>query len=304
MRQSLSAAGVAGLLLCVSACGPLDAAPSPEEPGQRAQALETLNGLSLNGLSLNGLSLNGLSLNGLSLNGLSAAEFDSWFQQDPSLNDTVMKYVVLCAAPAGVVRTYTSATTGQTWSWMGRLGLAPDWTQGAPATLTEQRLVSACLAAHANKYGVHIPISVLGQTALGADILVTQQEFTTFTEREGCFFGNLFNGEGLYVGNDAPPLQSNGSSPRACARMGVRDEDRQPCPPLVRLSVNCGDVCEKGDTQESYAHCTYNGITYPAITTRMRQQDVFRCGDGICQYTESCGTGNTPDNCKDCGPCP
>jgi hypothetical protein len=40
------------------------------------------------------------------------------------------------------------------------------------------------------------------------------------------------------------------------------------------------------------------------LLTRMRKDDVFKCGDGVCQYTESCGTDDDPDDCKDRGPCP
>jgi len=30
-----------------------------------------------------------------------------------------------------------------------------------------------------------------------------------------------------------------------------------------------------------------------------------KCGDGICQFTESCGNGSSANSCKaDCGTCP
>jgi hypothetical protein len=312
METGVSAAGVHRwglvLLLAVNACGPMEAAPGPESLAQRHQTVKELhstNGLSLNGLSLNGLSLNGLSLNGLSLHGLATAEFDTWFQTDPALHDAVMEYVVRCAAPAGVSRTYTSPTTGQTWSWEGGLGLAPDWTQGAPATLAEQRIVSACLAAHVDKYALHISISVQGLSATGVAIPTPDWELLLFSEKEACFFGNLFSAEGVYAGNDGRPLNDRESTARACALSSKKDAGTQPCAPLMRVARDCGRFCTLDASRRFYVSCTHDGITYPAITTRLLRSEIYTCGDGVCQVTEQCGTGESFDNCgRDCGPCP
>ncbi|WP_158501503.1 hypothetical protein [Vitiosangium sp. GDMCC 1.1324] len=263
------------------------------------------NGLAFNGLAFNGLAFNGLAFNGLAFNGLSTTEFSSWFQTNPTLGNMVMRYVIQCAVPAGQTRSYTHPGTGITYTWTGNLGLAPDWANGAPATLVEQQLISACLAAHTNKFGVRVPISVLGRTGRGEVIPYTKDELETFSEKEACFFGNLFTGQGLYVGNDGRMLHHNNSSARACARSDEEDDNRQPCIPILRVRLRCDKYCKKDASKEFYASCTYNGITYPAITTRMSKNDVFKCGDGECQYTESCGTGDTPNSCgKDCGPCP
>jgi hypothetical protein len=298
------------LLSTTSACGPVTLPEEPQELAARQQALYELNGLSpnglaFNGLAFNGLAFNGLAFNGLAFNGLSTAEFTSWFQADPATGDMVMKYLVQCAVPAGQTRGYTEPSTGTTYTWTGNLGLAPGWAQGAPATLAEQQIISACLAAHTNKFGVRVPISVLGRDARDEAIPYTEEELDTFSEKEACFFGNLFNGEGLFVGNDGRLLHHNDSSARACARSDEKNDDRQPCLPIVRIKSNCNKYCEKDESKDFYASCTYNGVTYRPITTRMSKQDVFKCGDGICQYTESCGTDDTPDNCgRDCGPCP
>ncbi|HYO74429.1 MAG TPA: hypothetical protein VEU33_50975 [Archangium sp.] len=57
-------------------------------------------------------------------------------------------------------------------------------------------------------------------------------------------------------------------------------------------------------THTGYVSCRHNGTTYLPLTTRMRDEDIYRCGDGVCQFTESCGTGRTYDNCRlDCGRC-
>ena len=44
--------------------------------------------------------------------------------------------------------------------------------------------------------------------------------------------------------------------------------------------------------------------TNPELLKRLREADVYRCGDGVCQFTESCGNGTQYDNCRsDCGRC-
>ncbi|MBM7117303.1 hypothetical protein [Archangium primigenium] len=304
-------------LLAVGACGPLETPPEEELWATSSQALEShgglsaadlslhglsLNGLSLNGLSLNGLSLNGLSLNGLSLNGLAAEAFAQWFQEDAELHAQVMKYVVRCAVPANQTRTHTAAD-GRSWTWAGGLGLAPTWSDGASATLTEQRLVSACLAAHANKFGIQVAMSVLGRDARGAALATASDEAWRFPLREGCFFGNLFNGEGIYAGNDNRGLNHRNSTPRACA-LSIKKSGPPVCEPLVRVDSDCSAICTLDVTGRFYASCTSNGITYPALTTRLRTEDLYTCGDGVCQVSESCGTGTEYDNCAaDCGAC-
>ena len=297
VRTTLSRASLLlGVSLGMGACGPLEEVPENEPLATHTQELE-----SLNGLSLNGLSLNGLSLNGLSVGGLSSPQFDGWFQTNPPLHDLVMKYVVRCAVPEGVTRSYTSA--GHTWTWTGGLGLAPDWSAGKDASLAEQRIVSACLAAHANKFGVQISMSILGRDAKGVAIPTNPVELWFYPEREGCFFGNLFNGEGLYVGNDRSPLNHRKSTARACA-LSIKQSGPPECAPMVRVDPNCEDICTLDASGNFYTSCTYNGITYPALTTRLLTKDIYTCGDGTCQISESCGPGNDYDSCKrDCGLC-
>jgi len=288
------------------ACGPVgeDTRPPPDvELETRGQEAVALNGMSVNGISVNGLSLNGLSLNGLSLNGLSAPEFAAWFNKQPALSDMVMSYIVRCAAPLGEVRSYTDPETGKTYSWYGLLGLAPDWTSGSAATVAEQQVVSACLAAHANKYGVHIAISVLGRTAQGQAVPYTGWELATFSKREACFFGNLFTNEGIFVGNDQGLLTGAESSLRACALSPGPLQMENACPPMTPVG-NCGLFCTLDASLTYYTSCTYKGVTYKPITTRMMPSDVYRCGDGVCQRTESCGLGVNYNNCSlDCGLC-
>jgi len=280
--------------------------PSEEqglEPRTQEQALVEDNGLSLNGLSLNGLSLNGLSLNGLSLNGLSTTDFSTWFNGDPANNARLMRYIVRCAVPAGETRTFTNPSTGAVYSWPGVLGLAPDWAGGAPATLTEQQVISACLAAHANNYGLNVSISVLGRDANEATIPFSSEELSLFSRRESCFFGNVFKNEGLFAGNDRSSLAADESTSRPCGLKGYGALSNPACTQLKRIG-QCEQYCTLEPNGTYYTHCTVNGVQYRPLTTRIRAQDVHRCGDGVCQQGESCGFGITADSCLlDCGSC-
>ena len=145
-----------------------------------------------------------------------------------------------------------------------------------------------------------MPISIQGRDALGTPIPVGLQEFTTFAQREACFFGNIFQDEGVYAGSDAL-LSSASSSVRACGLETPGTGDK--CSPIHHVHP-CSEICTPDPLGNSYVSCSYNGKSYPAITTRIRPQDINVCGDGVCQISESCGTGLTPDNCMDCGPCP
>jgi hypothetical protein len=212
-----------------------------------------------------------------------------------------MKYVVLCAVPSGQTRTYTSPVTGQTLAWPGLLGLAPAWSAGSPPTQAEQHVISACLGVHTNKFGVNIYVSVLGQNAEGAEIPYTSSELASYPETEACFFGNAFTGEGVFAASDRNHLVPEESSPRAC---GLSAKKRSvDCEPMQHVG-RCKDFCTRDPARKYYTQCTYNGVTYKPLTTRMRAADIYRCGDGVCQFTEKCGTGTSYDSCSaDCGAC-
>ena len=246
---------------------------------------------------------NGLSLNGLSLNGLSTTDFASWFNGSPTTNERLMRYMVRCAVRWGESRTFVNPSTGAAYTWPGVLGLAPSWAGGAPATLAEQQTISACVAAHANNFGVNVSISVLGRDSKGESIPYTSEELATYSRRESCFFGNLFTNEGLFAGNDRSSLADDESTSRPCGLKGYGALSNVICAQVKRIG-QCEQYCTLDASGTFYTHCTYNGVKYQPLTTRIRAQDVHRCGDGVCQRSESCGWGITADSCLlDCGTC-
>jgi len=274
---------------------------STDGMADQSASMRDTNGLSSNGLSSNGLSTNGLSSNGLSSNGLSSTGFNDWFDSNPiSVSDMIMKYIVRCAVPAGEIRSYISVA-GLSHTWEGELGLAPGWASGEPATSEEEQIVSACLAAHVNRFGVSVPISVIGFDARGGQIPMGETELTDFPISEGCFFGNLFRGEGIYVGSDSV-FPAGYSSSRDCAIADPETRQNNSCPPMIFVGA-CSEHCVMDSSLFAYRSCSYNGKDYAAIGTRISPDIMYRCGDQVCQVSEHCGTGNTPNNCSDCGPC-
>jgi hypothetical protein len=308
--QSNSGSNVLGLLLAAQmmavGCGPAREFQEPSSPTSQTQGIRILNGISANGISANGISANGISANGISANGLTpegvnTADFTAWFQTDPERNDTLMRYMVRCGARPGQHLTYTDPTTATSYTWEGLLGLTPEWTSGMAVTEAEQQVMTACLAAHVNKYGLHVSLSVLGQDAQEQELAFSQEELATYSRPEGCFFGNLFTGEGFFVGTDGSGLAASESSARACALTSSATSE---CAPMAYVGA-CESLCTREGNTPYYTRCTLNGREYRPITTRLKPEDVYTCGDGVCQFTERCGTGTTPDSCQaDCGSCP
>lgn len=298
---------VAGLWLAAG-CAPELEDPSEEALlGSQESSMVTGNSLTPNGLSANGLSLNGLSLNGLTNVGMTTAAFTSWFNSSPAeLSDMVMRYLVRCAVPSGQSRTWTNPSTGTSYTWAGGLGLTPFWAGGRPSTEVEEQLITACLAAHVNKYGVSMQISLLGRDAQGVALPIATGELQTYKQQEATFYGNLFRNEGVYVCKDPHlKLDSKQSTLRACALDSQLVGGNSGCGPMV-IWGTCGgsNSCKPDSSKLYYSTCSYSGKVYKVLSARIRPQDIYTCGDGICQISESCGTGTTASSClADCGPC-
>jgi hypothetical protein len=130
-----------------------------------------------------------------------------------------------------------------------------------------------------NRYGLSIPISILGRDALGAVIPFSNTELETYAVREACFFGNLFNQEGLFFGVDRNVSNEAQYLTRACA--GMQDGSGSPntrCEPLRYVGA-CRQSCMQDPRGPFYSLCARNGGIYRGITTRMRQVDFDQLFD-------------------------
>jgi len=310
-RSPIAAALLATGAIALAACG-----ATPGELGEltASSALTSNNGLSMNGMSLNGMSMNGMSMNGMSMNGLGynaldvnglgtrgvgTNQFSGWFNNDAGLANQVMAYTVLCSYGLGSSLSWTNKANGITYTWLGNLGLAPVWASGKAIPVAEQQLVTACLAAHVNKFGVHLALSVRGYKSDGrTTIAVGATEAKLFSYDEACFFGNLFSGQGVYLGVDQTSTNQLITTPRGCA---VEAGNAGECPPMVHMGV-CKDLCTRDSKTGLLKTCTANGVTFKPLTTFLQDADVYRCGDGVCQFTEQPYDPATKTGCNiDCG---
>jgi len=188
-RTSWVAASLA-LALALGGCqaGGGDAANASDNEA----ALATTNGLSMiNGLSMtNGLSMiNGLSGNGLSGNGLLMTALKTGVVTGGSLINstsgrTTLSYIVRCALPSGHSIS-AKDSSGTSYSYAGSIGVAPEWETGTCNTTCQERM-TGCLLAHVNTSGVHIPIWLDSEGAIGWG------QNTSYPFQEGSFFGNIF----------------------------------------------------------------------------------------------------------------
>ena len=199
----------AGWLLLFSLLGTGCLGPVQEEPDaalaltSQSSKLEGDNGLGSNGLGSNGLGSNGLGSNGLSLSALNSAPFVDWFNQDPDLADMVMQYIVECAVPK----------SDKLWLDEPRdeRQVQVEWQFWPDARLGGRRSGHRVRAAahhrlpggphqQVRQEGVHLPSGTeVHQFAGGRGDGGAQR----LPQREACFFGNLFQGEGIFAGNDS-----------------------------------------------------------------------------------------------------
>jgi hypothetical protein len=144
-------------------------------------------------------------------------------------------------------------------TYPGGVGLAPGWeTRGLYET--EQRWVSACMAARVNYYGVSVSLSLRGDHAA---LDTVQEERDDYPHQEGAFWGNIFVQEPyLHACYNTANVQHSRSKLRDCAAGHLEDETVSDCGELARLGP-CSSVCADrtsppGVPDDGFASC--NGV--------------------------------------------
>jgi hypothetical protein len=164
-----------------------DGATAPGESElATTNGLSMINGLSMtNGLSMiNGLSGNGLSGNGLLMTALKTGVITGGSLINSSSGRTTLSYIVRCALPSGHSIS-AKDSSGTSYSYSGSIGVAPEWETGTCNTTCQERM-TGCLLAHVNTSGVHIPIWLDSEGAIGWG------QNSSYPFQEGSFFGNIF----------------------------------------------------------------------------------------------------------------
>jgi len=205
------------------------------------------------------------ALNGLKDQARSGSSNDplaSWITSDPALQSERLElahYVVQCAMPPGDDRTVT--VDGKTHTFRGVFGLLPVWASGEPMTNAENQVLAACLGAHVNPLGVHVPISIRGP-----GVRVDPGEPELFPVREGAFFA-LPNGDGALTtyACAAEYVPHEGDDSRFCTQPGG-------CRSVVGLGP-CSGICQIDD--EGNFRCARGGVEMPGVlTTFMKPREA------------------------------
>ena len=206
----------------------------------------------LNGLSLNGLSLNALSYNDLANTPDSAKQLEALAHNDEGRE--LLRVLAACSLPEGEM--LEVSTDIGTSSFSGSLGLAPEW-QTAALSEQGQRWVSACVMAHVNAVGAHVPVSLRGDHP---SLRPTIQEANNYRIEEGAFFGNLF-GEKPYA---ASCVGNHGAgSPYLKERLCATDVIGSKSICGFVSAGQCEEVCDVKDQdgQQIYVNCRLSDDT-------------------------------------------
>lgn len=271
--DKLSPACVLSLVVCLAAgCRLPEAADEPPEAadeeegivGEAAGEIAAANSLVPNSLVPNSLVPNSLVPGELTPEAL-APDVIAALQDPGPDGDAVrqlLRYVVGCALAEGQSFAFSwTDAAGVTHDevYEGALGIAPGWATGPLSDDTAQRLVSACLAARVNWYGIAVVISV--RSGLAPLMLAPgSSELAAYPHVEGAFWGNLF-APSPYL--NACYLPENAEIARAahrdCAVGHVEDPGQSGAPVpcgIIALTGPCGASCKALDSQTMhYAAC-------------------------------------------------
>jgi hypothetical protein len=181
-----------------------------------------------------------------------------WISSDPSLQEERLElahYVVQCAMAPGDDRTVTVGAKAYTFH--GVFGLLPSWTGGNPMTDFENRLLTACLGAHVNPLGAHVPISIRGP-----GIRVDPGEPQLFPIREGAFFAVDDGNGGLATyACSADSGSHQGDDSRLCSEPGR-------CLSVIGLG-SCSGICQLDD--DGNYQCSPDGMEVAGVLTTYMQ---------------------------------
>ncbi len=209
------------------------------------------NALVPNALVPNALVPNALVPNALSPDALAAIKLDS---TAGVLSRQFVRYAVSCAFDSTQVFSFSwTDSTGVVHDeqYEGDLGIAPGWATGPLTDETRQRLVSGCLAARVNWYGVSVYISVRSvENPLRT--YASSPEVATYPNVEGAFWGNLFvQAPYLNACYEEDTVAVSRAAQRDCAVGHVDGGSVVPCG-MIALTGPCSSWCQKLSTGGKY----------------------------------------------------
>jgi hypothetical protein len=259
-------------------CADLGGDGGDETLGITTDALLTTNKLMPNTITPNSLDPNALNPSTLASNALSPSALNS--QVDNAIHNpgtmgdisrTFLQYAVGCAFDSTQTFSFTWTDGGGTVyqeNYPGQLGLAPAWANSA-LNVSEQRWVSACLAARTNYYGVLVNISVRG-----AHPTISRPEGPEKDEyfhEEGALWGDLFSPEPYVRSCNITANDDNSRTRhRECAAGHVASNGSlDDCGPIERQGP-CSTLCDPLDVDNLYhPQCLDDGQDPPTAISEV-----------------------------------
>jgi hypothetical protein len=268
---------VLAALLPVTGCAAVVGEEEGDEAGSvMSNELIGRNALSSNALSSNALSSNALSSNALSSNALAPGALAAIEApgEAGNLNRLFLRYAVGCALSAAQSFSFSwtdSHGTARNETYHGELGIAPEWGAG-PLSAAGQQLVSACLAARTNWYGIQVILS-LRSSEDPLTVPAGSAELTTYPDVEGVFWGNVFSTTPyLRACYNQATVANSRRAHRDCAAGHLKEDGSTEECGMIEIVGPCQDHCAAldGDTQH-HPSCTDpdHGATPYVITTAL-----------------------------------
>ncbi|MBK9264518.1 MAG: hypothetical protein IPM54_32625 [Polyangiaceae bacterium] len=250
-------------LAALSGCG---AGPLPDEADEESSGVTqdalttenaltvnamTANALTLNALTANAMTLNALTLNAMTLNAIAAIQAPT---AQGDLNRELLRYIVACALKPNQSFDFTWTDSGDAVHdehYVGQLGLAPKWAKGR-LDKDGQEMVSACLAAKVNFYGVQVTISVRsGEKPL--KLHPHNPELDDYPNIEGAFWGNLWASQpylnACYMSSN---VDNSRDQQRDCAAGHVLPDGSIEQCGIIDIVGSCSSVCKKFNSSRGY----------------------------------------------------
>jgi hypothetical protein len=175
-----------------------------------------------------------------------------------TLGRITVGYLVRCALPLGHTITKKDQN-GTSYTFAGLIGVAPNWENNACDTACQES-VSACMMAHINVAGIHVPIwldSPVSAIGFGSS--------SSFPNEEGTFFGNIFTTSNGRV--SAYYCEGSGFAKGIVpGRLGATTSAAGIFTNPFGSGALCSAHCSRGSGSGGYSSC--NGYTRPITVWR------------------------------------
>jgi hypothetical protein len=197
-----------------------------------------------------------------------------------TLGRTQVAYLVRCALPAGA-SIVKQDQYGVSYTFTGLLGMGPGWQNGACDQACQEN-VSACMLAHVNTAGVHVPLWLVSPNpAVGWGL------DSTYPNQEATFFGNIFTMNAHGVGTNVLPMYYCAGPQVKTSPPTGRLGSAQVSPPYVDVFGTQYATCTSGGVAATPADYPYSADGFKAVNGWNNPVTVWR------QNGTTSGTGGT-----------